>query len=103
MIAGGFGDISKENSCKFVDAKATSNAQTEFDIGREPIKTSRPATTTRSGVSPLIYILESWTYQLCVLVRGVTRNWYTHYYDCEVGPGNWCSIRGILAFTLTST
>jgi hypothetical protein len=42
--------------------KATSNAETEFAMGREPIEMSRPAITTRSGVSPLIhtlYILDS--------------------------------------------
>jgi hypothetical protein len=62
MIAGGFDDISEEGSYEFANMKATSNAETEFAMGREPTEMSRPATTTRSGVSPLIhtlYILDS--------------------------------------------
>jgi hypothetical protein len=58
MIAGGFDDISEEGSYEFANMKATSNAETEFAMGREPTEMSRPATTTRSGVSPLIYILD---------------------------------------------
>ncbi|KAG1722460.1 hypothetical protein EDD22DRAFT_1022676 [Suillus occidentalis] len=54
--------------------KATSNAETEFAMGSEPIEMSRPAITTRSG------FMESRT----VL---------------EIGA----PIRGILAFTSTST
>jgi hypothetical protein len=52
MIAGGFDDISEEGSYEFANMKATSNAQTEFAMGREPTEMSRPTTTTRSGVSP---------------------------------------------------
>jgi hypothetical protein len=58
MIAGGFDDISEENSYEFANTKATSNAETEFAVGREPTEMSRPATATRSGVSPLTYILD---------------------------------------------
>ncbi len=36
MIAGGFDDISEEESYEFADMKATSNAETEFAMGREP-------------------------------------------------------------------
>jgi hypothetical protein len=51
MIAGGFDDISEEGSYEFANMKATSNAETEFAMGREPTEMSRPATTTRAGVS----------------------------------------------------
>ena len=51
MIAGGFDDISEEGSYEFANMKATSNAETEFAMGREPAEMSRPATTTRAGVS----------------------------------------------------
>lgn len=54
MIAGGFDDISEEGSYKFANMKATSNAETEFAMGREPTEMSRPATTSRAGVSYLI-------------------------------------------------
>jgi hypothetical protein len=36
----------------------TSNAETEFAMGCEPTEMSRHAITTRSGVCPLIYILD---------------------------------------------
>lgn len=52
MIAGGFDDLSEEGSYEFANMKATSNAETEFAMGREPTEMSRPATTTRAGVSP---------------------------------------------------
>ena len=55
MIAGGFDDISEEGSYEFANMKATSNAETEFAMGREPTEMSRPATTSRAGVSCLIY------------------------------------------------
>ena len=55
MIAGGFDDISEEGSYEFANMKATSNAETEFAMGREPTEMSRPATTSRAGVSYLIY------------------------------------------------
>lgn len=51
MIAGGFDDISEEGSYEFANMKATSNAETEFAMGREPTEMSRPTTTTRAGVS----------------------------------------------------
>ena len=54
MIAGGFDDISEEGSYEFANMKATSNAETEFAMGREPTEMSRPATTSRAGVSCLI-------------------------------------------------
>lgn len=50
MLAGGFDDLSEEGSYEFANMKATSNAETEFAMGREPTEMSRPATTTRSGV-----------------------------------------------------
>jgi fatty acid synthase subunit alpha len=51
MIAGGFDDLTEEGSYEFGNMKATSNADTEFAMGREPTEFSRPTTTTRSGVS----------------------------------------------------
>lgn len=51
MVAGGFDDISEEGSYEFANMKATSNTETEFAMGREPTEMSRPATTTRAGVS----------------------------------------------------
>ncbi|KIY48751.1 thiolase-like protein, partial [Fistulina hepatica ATCC 64428] len=51
MIAGGFDDISEEGSYEFANMKASSNAETEFAMGREPTEMSRPATSTCSGVS----------------------------------------------------
>jgi 3-oxoacyl-(acyl-carrier-protein) synthase len=56
MIAGGFDDISEEGSYEFANMKATSNAETEFAMGREPTEMSRPATTTRAGVRFLLYL-----------------------------------------------
>jgi fatty acid synthase subunit alpha len=53
MVAGGFDDICEEGSYEFANMKATSNAETEFAMGREPTEMSRPATTTRAGVSAL--------------------------------------------------
>jgi fatty acid synthase subunit alpha len=50
MIAGGFDSISEEGSYKFADMKATSDAETEFAMGREPTEMSRPATTSHAGV-----------------------------------------------------
>ena len=35
VIAGGFDNISEESSYKFVNMKATNNAETEFAMGRE--------------------------------------------------------------------
>ena len=57
MIAGGFDDISEEGSYEFANMKATSNAETEFAMGREPTEMSRPATTTRAGVSFEFYLI----------------------------------------------
>lgn len=61
MIAGGFDDLSEEGSYEFANMKATSNAETEFAMGREPTEMSRPATTTRAGVSPFHLHLTSFT------------------------------------------
>lgn len=51
MVAGGFDDFSEEGSFEFANMKATSNAETEFAMGREPNEFSRPTTSTRAGVS----------------------------------------------------
>ncbi len=50
MVAGGFDDISEEGSYEFANMKATSNAETELAMGREPTEMSRPATMSRAGV-----------------------------------------------------
>lgn len=44
---------------EFANMKATSNAETEFAMGREPTEMSRPTTTTRSGVSQSIALSSS--------------------------------------------
>lgn len=70
MLAGGFDDLSEEGSYEFANMKATSNAETEFAMGREPTEMSRPTTSTRSGVSTkvvdyprlcLISLYSSWS------------------------------------------
>jgi fatty acid synthase subunit alpha, fungi type len=50
MIAGGFDDFSEEGSFEFANMGATSNSLTEFAMGREPNKHSRPTSSTRDGV-----------------------------------------------------
>ena len=53
MVAGGFDDISEEGSYEFANMKATSNAETELAMGREPTEMSRPATTCAGVSHPL--------------------------------------------------
>ncbi|CAK5268309.1 unnamed protein product [Mycena citricolor] len=85
MLAGGFDDLSEEGSYEFANMKATSNAETEFAMGREPTEMSRPATSTRSG------FMESQGTGVHVVMSAKT--------TMELG----CPIRGVLAFTSTST
>ncbi|KAF9485144.1 fatty acid synthetase alpha subunit [Pholiota conissans] len=85
MIAGGFDDISEEGSYEFANMKATSNAETEFAMGREPTEMSRPATTSRAG------FMESQGTGVHIVMSAKTA--------LELGA----PIRGILAFTSTST
>ncbi|KAI0368773.1 fatty acid synthase [Pilatotrama ljubarskyi] len=85
MLAGGFDDLSEEGSYEFANMKATSNAETEFAMGREPTEMSRPATTTRSG------FMEAQGTGVHVLMSAKTA--------LELG----CPIRGIIGFTSTST
>jgi fatty acid synthase subunit beta len=85
MIAGGFDDISEEGSYEFANMKATSNAETEFAMGREPTEMSRPATTTRAG------FMEAQGTGVHIVMSAKTA--------LELGA----PIRGILAFTSTST
>jgi len=54
MVAGGFDDLWEEGSYEFANMKATSNSETELAMGREPTEMSRPTTTTRAGVRPLV-------------------------------------------------
>ncbi|KAF4614083.1 hypothetical protein D9613_007929 [Agrocybe pediades] len=85
MIAGGFDDLSEEGSYEFANMKATSNAETEFAMGREPTEMSRPATTSRAG------FMESQGSGVHIIMSAKTA--------LELGA----PIRGILAFTSTST
>ncbi|KAI0787467.1 fatty acid synthase [Fomes fomentarius] len=85
MLAGGFDDLSEEGSYEFANMKATSNAETELAMGREPTEMSRPATTTRSG------FMEAQGTGVHVLMNAKTA--------LELG----CPIRGIIGFTSTST
>ncbi|EIW84299.1 fatty acid synthase [Coniophora puteana RWD-64-598 SS2] len=85
MIAGGFDDISEEGSYEFANMKATSSAETEFAMGREPTEMSRPATTTRAG------FMESQGTGVHIVMSAKTA--------IDLGA----PIRGILAFTSTST
>ncbi|GBE87869.1 fatty acid synthase [Sparassis crispa] len=85
MLAGGFDDLSEEGSYEFGNMKATSNAETELAMGREPTEMSRPATTTRAG------FMEAQGTGVHVLMNAKTA--------LELG----CPIRGIIGFTSTST
>ncbi|KAG8968299.1 3-oxoacyl-[acyl-carrier-protein] synthase [Tulasnella sp. 419] len=85
MIAGGFDDFSEEGSLEFANMKATSNAETEFAMGREPTEFSRPNTSTRAG------FMEAQGTGVQVIMSAKTA--------LEMG----CAIRGIVAFTSTST
>ncbi|KAG5638483.1 hypothetical protein H0H81_012415 [Sphagnurus paluster] len=85
MIAGGFDDISEEGSYEFANMKATSNAESEFAMGREPTEMSRPATTSRAG------FMEAQGTGVHIVMNAKTA--------LELGA----PIRGILAFTSTST
>ncbi|KAJ7703458.1 hypothetical protein B0H16DRAFT_1831018 [Mycena metata] len=84
MIAGGFDDLSQEGSFEFANMKATSNAESEFAMGREPTEMSRPATTTRAG------FMESQGTGVHIVMSAKPA--------LELGA----PIRGILAFTSTS-
>ncbi|KAK7463431.1 fatty acid synthase alpha subunit Lsd1 [Stygiomarasmius scandens] len=85
MIAGGYDDFGEEGSYEFANMKATSNADTEFAMGREPTEMSRPATSTRAG------FMESQGSGVHVVMSAKTA--------LELGA----PIRGVLAFTSTST
>ncbi|KDQ57051.1 hypothetical protein JAAARDRAFT_35647 [Jaapia argillacea MUCL 33604] len=85
MIAGGFDDLSEEGSYEFANMKATSNAETELAMGREPTEMSRPATTTRAG------FMEAQGTGVHVVMSARTA--------LELGA----PIRGIVAYTATST
>ena len=85
MIAGGFDDFSEEGSFEFANMKATSNAETEFAMGREPNEFSRPMTSTRAG------FMESQGCGVHVIMSARTA--------IEMGA----SIQGIVAYTSTHT
>ncbi|WVR07425.1 hypothetical protein IAU60_004466 [Kwoniella sp. DSM 27419] len=85
MIAGGFDDFSEEGSFEFANMKATSNAETEFAMGREPNEFSRPMTSTRAG------FMESQGCGVHIMMSAKTA--------LEMGA----SIQGIVAYTSTHT
>ena len=85
MVAGGFDDFSEEGSFEFANMKATSNAETEFAMGREPNEFSRPMTSTRAG------FMESQGCGVHVIMSAKTA--------LELGA----SIQGIIAYTSTHT
>jgi len=58
MIAGGFDDMSKKGSFKFMNMKVTSNMQTEFAMGREPMEMSHLTMTTHSEVCIILLSLD---------------------------------------------
>src|SRR5258705_156437 len=89
MIAGGFDDISEEGSYEFANMKATSNADTEFAMGREPTEMSRPATTSRAGVSSLMFCYNRLLIR--VLVHGGSRNRRPYCHECEDRTRTWLS------------
>ncbi len=85
MIAGGFDDFSEEGSFEFANMKATSNAETEFAMGREPNEFSRPMTSTRAG------FMESQGCGVHIIMSAKTA--------LELGA----TIQGIVAYTSTHT
>lgn len=85
MIAGGFDDFSEEGSFEFANMKATSNAETEFAMGREPNEFSRPMTSTRAG------FMESQGCGVHIMMSAKTA--------LELGA----TIQGIVAYTSTHT
>lgn len=74
MLAGGFDDLGEEGSYEFGNMKATSSAEAEFAMGREPTEMSRPTTTTRSGVS-LMFISASSVTHSGLAVHGGSGQW----------------------------
>lgn len=85
MFAGGFDDFSEEGSFEFANMKATSNAETEFAMGREPNEFSRPMTSTRAG------FMEAQGCGVHVVMSAKTA--------LEMGA----TIQGIVAYTSTHT
>lgn len=92
MIAGGFDDISEEGSFEFANMKATSNAETEFAMGREPTEMSRPATTSRAGVRCFSFHLSITLLTIGgPIVYGSTGYWCSYCHECQDCTGTWCS------------
>jgi hypothetical protein len=90
MIAGGFDDISEEGSYEFANMKATSNAETEFAMGREPTEMSRPTTTTRAGVSSPCCI-QPHSVLNHLIVYGIPGHRCTYRHECKNSPRVGCS------------
>src|SRR5258708_16501444 len=72
MVAGGYDDICEEGSYEFANMKATSNAETELAMGREPTEMSRPATTSRAGVS-------SYEMTIPIFLTNISSSWNLKY------------------------
>lgn len=92
MIAGGFDDISEEGSYEFANMKATSNAETEFAMGREPTEMSRPATTTRAGFMEAQ--VRAGSLPICLMTRLTSMllgYWCPYCDEREDRFGAWCS------------
>lgn len=102
MIAGGFDDLSEEGSFEFANMKATSNAQSEFAMGREPTEMSRPATTTRAGVRCNFISLSSQTDAFLQFMEAQGTGVHI-VMSAKTALELGCPIRGVLAFTSTST
>ena len=90
MIAGGFDDISEEGSYEFANMKATSNAETEFAMGREPTEMSRPATTSRAGFMES-QVFRTSTSNKHVMLTVDEGYWCSYCDECEDCTGTWCS------------
>ena len=82
-------DIS-EGSYEFANMKATSNAETEFAMGRKPTEMSRPATTARAGASFEFYLIT-----FTILIGGLgtalelgTNPWYSSFIHFNVSIPN---------------
>jgi len=104
MVAGGFDDLCEEGSYEFGNMKATSNSETELAMGREPTEMSRPTTTTRAGVRSLIILTEPLCANLITFQFMESQGVGVHIVmSAKTALELGCPIRGILAFTSTST
>ena len=85
VICGGYDDFQEEGSYEFANMKATSSADAEIEMGREPKEMCRPASDTRAG------FMEAQGAGIAVLMTA----------DLALQMG--VPIRGIVASTSTAT